>query len=135
VPFPTIDGLRTLEIGSPGEMRHRLNQLILDGTKRATAGLLAEYGKAQEPLESVGEILVLVDDDGEGIARMMVTRTMTTSFAEVPWEFAESEGEGDRSIEEWREGHRRFWASEGDDVEDHTSVVLNWFQLVDTPPT
>jgi uncharacterized protein YhfF len=102
---------------------------------RCATGSTSSFSTAQEPLESVGEILVLVDDDGEGIARMMVTRTMTTSFAEVPWEFAESEGEGDRSIEEWREGHRRFWASEGDDVEDHTSVVLNWFQLVDTPPT
>jgi uncharacterized protein YhfF len=38
--FPIVDGLRALEIGSPGAMRGRLNQLILDGHKRATAGLL-----------------------------------------------------------------------------------------------
>lgn len=36
---------------------------MLNGTKRATAGLLSEYIAEHEPWEHVGERLVLVDDD------------------------------------------------------------------------
>lgn len=116
-------------------MRDRLNQLILDGTKRATAGLLIDYEREHEPPEVEGETLALVDDHGAAIATVVVTRTATTRFVDVPWEFAAAEGEGDTSIEEWREGHRQFWTSVGETVDDETPVVLTWFQLVTAVPT
>ena len=128
--FPVINGLRALEIGTPGEMRQRLNGLILDGLKRATAGLHADYEREGEPLERVGERLVLVDDDGRRAGVVVVTRVETTTFAAVPWEFAQAESEGDRSIEEWRWGHLKFWTSVGERVTDDTAVVLVWFALV-----
>ena len=128
--FPVIDGLRALEIGTPGEMRQRLNVLILDGLKRATAGLRADYEREDEPLELVGEQLALVDDDGQRAGVVTVTRVETTTFAAVPWEFAQAECEGDRSIDEWRSGHLTFWTSLGERVTDDTEVVLVWFALV-----
>jgi uncharacterized protein YhfF len=130
MPFPIVDGLRTLEIGTPGAMRQRLNQLILDGQKRATAGLLIEYVKENEELELEGELLALVDDDTQRIATVVVVEVETVPFIEVPWKFAQAEGEGDESLEEWREGHRRFWSAEGDTVDDRTPVVLIWFEVV-----
>jgi uncharacterized protein YhfF len=123
--------MRTLEIGTPGAMRDRLNQLILEGTKRATAGLVVDYEREGEELECTGETLALVDNDGHGIATVTVTRVVTTTFGEVPWEFAQSEGEGDTSIEEWRAGHRRFWTAEGEVIDESTRVVLVWFRLAD----
>jgi uncharacterized protein YhfF len=54
-----VDGLRALELGTPGDLRAELNGLVLDGRKRATAGLLAEYAEEQEELEHVGERLAL----------------------------------------------------------------------------
>lgn len=41
--WPRVDGLRALELGSPGETRARLNGFALAGRKRATAGLVSEY--------------------------------------------------------------------------------------------
>jgi uncharacterized protein YhfF len=128
--FPIVDGLRTLQIGTPGAMRQRLNQLILDGHKRATAGLLMEYVKENEELEMEGELLALVDDDTQRIATVVVVEVETVPFIEVPWKFAQAEGEGDESLEEWRDGHRRFWLAEGDTVDDQTPVVLIWFEVV-----
>jgi uncharacterized protein YhfF len=128
--FAIVDGLRTLEIGSPGAMRQRLNQLILDGHKRATAGLLIEYVRENEELESEGELLALVDDDTRRVATVVVTEIETVPFIEVPWKFAQAEGEGDESLDEWREGHRRFWSAEGDAIDDQTPVVLIWFEVV-----
>jgi uncharacterized protein YhfF len=130
VAFAIVDGLRSLEIGSPGVMRQRLNRLILDGHKRATAGLLLDYVREDEELESEGDRLALVDDDSRRIATVVVTEVATMPFIEVPWKFAQAEGEGDESLEEWRDGHRRFWSSEGDVIDDQTPVVLIWFEVV-----
>ncbi len=129
MPFRVVDGLRALEIGTPGPMRQRLNELILLGEKRATAGLLIDYEREGETLEFVGERLRLVDDDGEALVTVVVTRVETCSFADVPWEFAKAEAEGDRSIEEWRAGHLGFWTSQGQVIADDTPVVLVWFAL------
>ena len=48
-----MNELRTLGLGTPGDMRAELNSLVLEGTKTATAGLLAEYEREAEELESV----------------------------------------------------------------------------------
>ena len=92
--FPTVDGLRTMELGSPGGLRAHLNDCVLNGTKRATAGLPSEYIAESEPWEHVGERLVLVDDDSKPLGVIEVTRVEETTFAEVTWEFAQAEGEG-----------------------------------------
>ena len=128
--WPRVDGLRALELGTPGEQRTWLNGLVLAGRKRATAGLLTEYTEEQEEFEHVGERLALLDDEGRRIATVEVTRVERTTFGEVPWEFAAAEDEGDEDIEEWRAGHRRDWARQGIPVTDDTAVVLLWFRLV-----
>jgi uncharacterized protein YhfF len=106
---------------------------VLEGRKRATAGLLSEYAVEQEELEHVGERLALLDDDGRRVATVEVTGVGRTRFADVPWEFAAAEGEGDRDLEEWRAGHRRYWAAQGTPVTDETEVVLLRFTLAADP--
>lgn len=128
--WPRVAGLRALELGVPGEQRARLNGLALAGTKRATAGLWAEYVAEGEALEHVGERLALLDDDGGHVGTVEITDVERTTFGEVTWDFAQAEGEGDADLEEWREGHRRFWAREGTQVDDTTEVVLLRFTLV-----
>ncbi|MEU0061318.1 ASCH domain-containing protein [Streptomyces sp. NPDC006334] len=130
--WPRVDGMRALELGSPDEMRVRLNSLVLEGAKRATTGLLAEYVEETEGLEYVGERLALVDVDGVRVATVEVTGVERTVFAEVTWAHAAAEGEGDADLEEWRAGHRRFWDSEGAPVEDDTPVVCLAFRVVET---
>lgn len=53
--FPRIDGLRSIEFGTPGTSRETLVNLVLHGNKRATAGLLKDYEAENEPVEHVGE--------------------------------------------------------------------------------
>ena len=128
--FPVVDGMRAMELGTVGEMRERLNGLVLAGLKRATAGLLQEY--EDEPFEHPGERLVVVDDHVQRVGIVEVTSTTLTTFGDVPWSFAQAENEGDTSIEEWRDGHRGFWRREGIEVTDDTLVFLIYFTLIDT---
>jgi uncharacterized protein YhfF len=128
VTFPVVGGLRALELGTPGPMRERLNGLVMSGAKRATAGTTDQY--EDNEYEYVGERLALVDDDLARIGVVEVTATTLTTFAEVPWSFARAEGEGDESLEEWRQGHRQFWGAEGAAVTDDMGVYLIYFTLV-----
>ena len=124
--------MRGFELGSKGEMQDRLNALVLAGDKRATAGLWNEdYVLEGEALDEVGERQALLDDDGTLIAIIEVTRVEQVPFAEVTWEFAQEEGEGFTSIEDWRDGHRGYWTGEGIAVDDDTPVVCVWFEVVD----
>jgi len=132
--WPRMNELRTLGLGTPGDMRADLNALVLEGTKTATAGLLAEYEREAEELESVGERLALVDDDGAPVGVVEVTAVSVARFGQVPWEFADAEGEGFTSIEHWRDVHARFWADQGSDVDDDTEVVCVHFVLTSSQP-
>ncbi|MEU4776317.1 ASCH domain-containing protein [Micromonospora sp. NPDC023633] len=128
--WPRIGGLRTLALGTPGELRTRLNTLVLAGVKTATAGLTTEYAEEGEELEHAGERLALVDDGDALVGVVEVTGVEVVRFADVPWDFARAEGEGDRSIEEWREGHAAYWARVGTPVTDDSEVVCIRFRLV-----
>ncbi|ADU05667.1 MULTISPECIES: ASCH domain-containing protein [Micromonospora] len=130
--WPRIGGLRALALGTPGELRTRLNTLVLSGAKTATAGLVQEYDDENEELEYVGERLVLVDDNDALVGVVEVTGVEVVRFADVPWDFARAEGEGDRSIEEWREGHGAYWARQRTPVTDDTRIVCLRFRLVST---
>jgi uncharacterized protein YhfF len=127
--FPIVNGLRSLVLGTPGTMRAWLNGLVLEGKKRETAGTADEYDDNEK--EFVGERLALVNDDLEMVATVEVTDVVDSTFAEVPWSFAEAEGEGETSIETWREAHRNFWSDVGVDVTDDLPVVLVYFQIVE----
>jgi uncharacterized protein YhfF len=124
-----VDGLRALELGTPGGLREELNGLVLSGRKRATAGLLRDYEQEDEVLEHVGERLALLDDDGRALAVVEVTDVQLCRFTDVPWDFAAAEGEGDEDLEQWRAGHRRYWAAQGTPVDDDTAVVCLRFVL------
>ncbi|HSJ22972.1 MAG TPA: ASCH domain-containing protein [Nocardioidaceae bacterium] len=128
--WPRVDGIRALELGTPGEMRAWLNGLVLQGRKRATAGLWSEYADEGEEVEHVGERLAVLDDTGRPVTTVRVTHVDVMPFGEVPWEFAVAEGEGDTDIEEWRQGHRRFWAAAGTPVDEETPVVCLRFEVV-----
>ncbi|TXS49177.1 ASCH domain-containing protein [Streptomyces sp. t39] len=131
--WPRIGGLRTLDLGVPGELRDRLNALVLSGAKRATAGLLeADYRAEGEEPESVGERLVLVGSEGERVAEVEVESVEVVAFGDVSWDFAQAEGEGSRSLGHWREVHIAYWRSAGHAVTDGTDIVCVRFRLV--PP-
>jgi uncharacterized protein YhfF len=130
--FPIVNGMRTIEFGNPGESREKLISLILDGNKRATAGTLEwDYIAENEPIETVGEKLAVLDNENRHIATIQVTRVEVKRFAEVPTEFALAEAEGDLSGDDFRASHFDFWSKLGLDITDETEIVLVYFDLIE----
>lgn len=128
--FPVVDSLRSIEFGTPGESRARLVDFIINGKKRATAGLLHDYAKEGEPVEHVGECLAMVDNDGKHVATLHVTRVEITRFADVPDAFALAEAEGDLNAADFRASHLEYWTRAGEEITDDTQVVQVYFDLL-----
>ena len=123
--------MRTIEFGTSGASREKLVNLILHGQKRATAGLLVgDYESEGEPIEHVGELLAIVDNDGKHVGTMKVTRVEVLRFADVPDEFALAEAEGDMNAADFRASHLAYWTRVGETVTDNTLIVTVYFDLM-----
>ena len=130
--FPVVNGLRGIEFGTPGAFREELNALVLAGTKRATAGTLEwDYQGENEPIETVGERLAVLDSEKRHIATIQATKVEVVRFEDVPDEFALAEGEGDLSGDDFRESHMRYWSRMGLEISNETLIVLLYFELVE----
>ena len=128
--FLRVNGLRSIEFGTPGQMRDRLNNLIINGNKRATAGLLKEdYFDEGEEIEFVGERLAILDNQQKSIGIIKVTRVEVLAFKDVPTEFALAEAEGDLSGDDFRQSHLKYWNSVGIQVLPDTRIVTVYFDL------
>ncbi len=95
-----------------GPVGDELAGLVLAGTKSATASCLLIYEQENEPLPQVGSYSVLLYDNGEAACVIRNTKVSVVPFGEVSEEHAYREGEGARTLEEWRDVHRRFFAQE-----------------------
>ncbi|MFY9481751.1 MAG: GNAT family N-acetyltransferase [Ilumatobacteraceae bacterium] len=128
--FPVVDDLRSIEFGTPGNSRENLVNFIINGNKRATAGLAADYEKEGEEVEFVGECLSMVNTDGNHVATLQVTRVDTTRFADVPDEFALAEAEGDLNAVDFRASHMEYWTKAGESITDDTMINQIYFTLL-----
>jgi len=142
-PIPTI---KTRDVGNlpkdefafPGPERDRLAEAILDGRKTATTSLMTEFIHDHEPLPSSGRRTILVNSDNQPVAVLRYASVSVTRLGVVTWQHVLNEGEGYKSLAEWREAHESFWTSANMRqaldvpnfiVDDQTLVVLATFYV------
>ena len=90
-----------VDFGDSPEMADELGALVVEGPKRATAGLLVDYEQEGEPLPEVGIYSVVADGRGDPACVLRTTQVEVKPFSQVDAAFAWDEGEGDRSVESW----------------------------------
>lgn len=121
--------------GATAEQSDELLALVLDGTKTATASSHADYLTEGEELPEPGALGIVLDGDGHPRALVVTTETRVVPFDEVDADHARDEGEGDRSLEQWREAHERFFTEHADGgFRPDMPVVLERFRVL-YPPT
>ncbi|MFF9067607.1 ASCH domain-containing protein [Streptomyces sp. NPDC014891] len=132
--------LKPFLLAYPGPLRDRLVAAVLSGEKTATTGLLVEYEVENEELPEAGERSALIDSDGREVAVVEITEVEVLPLGEAALRLALGEGEGYRSVAEWRAGHESFWHGEemrealGDPefvVDEETVLVVEWFKVVE----
>jgi uncharacterized protein YhfF len=117
--------------GDNPALADELLDLVLRGTKTATAELVASFEAAEEPLPSVGDLSIVLDGSGAPRALLRTTEVDVVPFSSVTAEHARLEGEGDRTLETWRAEHERYWRrTAGRSFTDDALVVCERFKLL-----
>ncbi len=112
------------------DQQTELGRLVLNGPTRATTGVYAEYLNEGEPLPKPGDHKIILDGSRRPLCIVKTTNVEILRFGSVDATFAWLEGEGDRSLEYWRDAHLRFFARLGNPIDDDTLMVLEQFDLV-----
>ena len=96
--------------GDSPRLADELGALIVDGTKTATCSALWEYAAKGEPLPEVGMKTIVLDGNDGPLCIVETKEVAVRPYYEVDARFAYEEGEGDRSLEYWRDAHWRFFS-------------------------
>jgi uncharacterized protein YhfF len=130
---------RLCEFAVPGPLRDRLVDAVLRGAKTATSSLKVEWEEDGDPLPQVGERQTVVDSENRPVAVIEIVAVDVIRLGDADLRLAVEEGEGFRSVAEWREAHERFWNDEVKPhipgrfawrLDDDTQIVVERFRLV-----
>lgn len=129
-----LDSLVTASMPGNKQIADSLVSLYLNGTKRAGSGLVRDYEKAGDPLPKVGNYWIVLDSNEKPMCIVKTVRIEIHSFEDVPPEVARAEGEGDLSLDYWRESHKEFFTPflAELEIEDLNSalIVTEFFEIV-----
>jgi len=132
--IPETTAYQCWHFGDSAELANDLIEQVVNGPKRATAGLLwsQELDPRLAPVE--GGYSVVTEYDGTPRAVIRTTQIDVRRFGDVDATFAWDEGEGDRTLDWWRDAHRRYFAREcaslGRVASDDMPIVLERFELL-----
>lgn len=101
-----------------------LADLVLKGTKRATASLLWTYEAESKPVPKLGDLSVVINWASEPLCVIESKIVDIVPFEEVSEAFAAIEGEGDKSLRYWKEVHWDYFGRECQRLNKERSLVM-----------
>ena len=120
--------------GDSPEMADELGALIVQGIKTGTCSALWEWEAEGETPTQVGEVTVVINGQGEPLCIVETTEVTIRRYNEVDANFAHAEGEGDLSLNYWREAHRNFFSrilpKYGKEFSEDMPLVCERFRLI-----
>ena len=120
--------------GDGPEMADELGALIAEGIKTGTCSALWEWEAEGNPIPTTDLVTIVLDGRGEPLCIVETTEVFIRNYNEVDAEFARSEGEGDLSLEYWREAHRNFFSRTlskiGKEFSEEMPLVCERFRVI-----
>ena len=111
-----------------------LGRLVVAGIKRATASLVWTYQHTGKRAPRPGDLSVVTDWHGQPLCIIETTKTAVVPFNEVSAEFAAIEGEGDGSLEYWKNVHWIYYSRVckrmGKEPDGRMLVICEQFDVV-----
>lgn len=95
--------------GDGSEMADELGALITAGTKTATCSAVWEWEAEGQTWPTPGFLTIVLDGRGQPLCIVETVEVTVKPYNQVEPQFAFEEGEGDRSLDYWRDAHRRFF--------------------------
>lgn len=129
---PTVE-----HFGDSAPLADELLALVLQGTKRATATLLADFAAEDQLPPRVGSHWIACDGAGRPRVVLRSVELRVGPVHSVDDAFAWDEGEDDRTRATWLEQHLRFWrrtcAARGVELDEASEVVFERLRVVWPP--
>ena len=124
--------------GDSEALSESLLALIRSGTKRAGTGLLWVHEFENDPPATAGDIEIVVTHTGEPSIVTRILSVTVAPYLEVTAEYAAIEGEGDGSLEYWRQVHWAYFSREckriGREPSESMPVVCCVFEVLNVLP-
>lgn len=137
-----VDAARFYEVcvfGDSETLANELAELVLRGTKRATAGSVWSYEGEGNRIPVPGDLSIVTNWAGSPLCIIETESVEVVPFSEVSAEFAALEGEGDGSLSFWREAHRQYFTREcaqaGRQFSEDMLVACERFKVAYQPST
>jgi uncharacterized protein YhfF len=127
---PVYDKPVSFSFGDSPKMADELLGLVISGVKTATCGALRDYLAGSNEMPVVGRRDVVMNGEGRSAALIETLEVTIRSFDEVDESFAHDEGEGFRTLAEWRKGHQAYFERNGGFSPD-MELVCERFKLVE----
>jgi len=134
---PHIDPATSYQVwyfSNNSESARELAGLVLAGKKTATASLKAVNEVEPDKAPADDGYSVVTDFEGEPLCVVQTTEIIHTPFDEVDAQFASDEGEGDQTLEYWRQIHWEYFSREapqyGLEFDEMSIVCCERFRLL-----
>jgi uncharacterized protein YhfF len=100
--------------GAEGEhaLADELAELVVQGIKTATSSVLSYYQEGNHPLEQVGDRCIVLTSTGQPRCIIEMSEIRILPFNEVDEAFAADYGEGERTLQWWKEHLGAYYARE-----------------------
>ena len=118
--------LESFVFGDSPEFADELLELVLIGKKTATCWAANEGDKGVV----VGKRWIVKDGQGRASAVLETIEVVRRRFGEIDAAFAHDEGEGDRTLADWREAHTDYFTRRGEFSPD-MELYCERFRLVE----
>jgi len=120
--------------GDSPEMADELGTLIAQGIKTGTCSAVWEWEAEGNPIPEKGLITVVLNGKDEPLCIVETMEIVIRNYNEVDADFARTEGEGDLSLDYWREVHKNFFTRTlgeiGKEFSEDMPLVCERFKLI-----
>ena len=124
----------TDSFGDSPELADKLSALVVSGVKTATCSSLWEYEIDGSRVPYTGLISVILDGKNEPCCIIETMEITIKKYSEVDKVFASEEGEGDLSLEYWRDAHKRYFSRTlpkiGKEFSEDMPLVCEKFKVI-----
>ncbi len=120
--------------GDSSELADELAELVVNGPKRATAGLAVEFDHDGERPPAPGQLWIVLDGQGMPKCIIRTVEVRKGPLSSVDASFAWDEGEDDRTLAAWQKAHERYFRRRCNDLgvpfSADLETVFERFELV-----
>ncbi|MCP4178320.1 MAG: ASCH domain-containing protein [bacterium] len=116
------------------EACNKLLQLVKDGKKTGTSCTKDSFDASDEVIPKIGDLHIITNWDKKAECIIKTTAVNFIPYKDVSSGFAKKEGEGDLSLQYWRDVHFKIYKREqesyGKKFNSDTLIVCEEFELI-----